>query len=312
MSPAAASALAGGLALLLTPALAAWARARGWIDRVEGDDAVRKPRAEPVPTVGGVALVAAMAAAALLSGQSLPWIGLLGALGLGVLDDLRPLGARQKLSGQVLVALGLAADGYIQGWQPGWGLGAEWLLLIPAALVAMNALNTWDHADGLAGSAAALGLAGPLPLGAAACAGFLPWNTLLRRGSDRGRAPMAYLGDGGSHALGILLAWYPSAWPVLAVPLLDLARVVGLRLAARQSAFVGDRRHFGQRLERAGLSPVLAAGVGLLCLAPASSLWPNSFPMVRGAMVGTSLCLYAWSLIAFRAGRDPTDACDGH
>lgn len=307
MSQLAGCALAGGLALLLTPALAAWARARGWIDRVEGDDAVRKPRAEPVPTVGGVAVVTAMAAAALLTGLSLPWIGLLGALGLGVLDDLRPLSARQKLTGQALVALALAAD----GWQQGWGTGIEWLLLIPASLVAMNALNTWDHADGLASSAAALGLVGPLPLGAAACAGFLPWNTLLRRGSDRGRAPVAYLGDGGSHALGLLIAWYPSAWPVLAVPLLDLARVVRLRLAARQSAFVGDRRHLGQRLERAGLSPVVAAGVGVLCLAPASSVWANSSVMVRVALVGTSLCLYAGVLIASRAGRDPTDACDG-
>jgi UDP-N-acetylmuramyl pentapeptide phosphotransferase/UDP-N-acetylglucosamine-1-phosphate transferase len=307
LSPALASALAGGLALLLTPALAAWARARGWIDRVEGGDAVRKPRSEPVPTVGGVAVVTAMAAAALLSGLSLPWMGLLGALGLGVLDDLRPLGARQKLSGQALVALGLATDGYLQGW----GTGSEWLLLIPIALVAMNALNTWDHADGLASTTALLGLAGPLPMGAAACAGFLPWNTLLRRGSDRGRAPVAYLGDGGSHALGALVAWYPSAWPVLAVPLLDLARVVWLRLAAGQSAFVGDRRHFGQRLERAGLGPVPAAGVAALCLLPASSLWISSSAMLRGALLGTSLGLYAWALIAARGGRDPADACDG-
>lgn len=300
--------LAAGAALATTPLLAVWARRRGWIDRREGAEAARKPRVEPVPTVGGVAIAIALGLSlgvAQLSGvawpAAVPWLAFTLALGVGAWDDVRPLPPGPKALAQLGIAGVLALEAS--------GLGADplaCLALAGAALVAINALNTWDHADGFAGSCAAAGLWGS-PAGAA-CLGFLPWNTALRRRRGSESVPVAYLGDGGSHALGVLLAAQPSSWPVLLVPLVDLARVVVLRLAAGQGPWVGDRRHLGQRLERGGWPPVGAACAAAGCVLPAAVLG------ARGALAG--VFLYVVLLVITREDtgahdRAGDDACEG-
>lgn len=134
-------------------------------------------------------------------------------------------------------------------------------------MLACNVWNTFDNADG-----AAAGLAGTgcallgLPVGAAVL-GFLPWNLFLRRDGE----PRAYLGDGGSHLLGMTVLVEPAAWPLALLPALDLARVAALRIAAGERPWVGDRRHLAHDLQRRGLRRVavcvLLVALGLLPLA---------------------------------------------
>ncbi len=300
---------AGAASFVATPALAHWARGRGWIDLREGAEAARKPREAPIPPIGGLAIALATGLAALtLTGiatvpgaAGFPWLAFVGALALGAWDDVRPLEPGPKMLGQLGVALFLGLELAVAG---GDGVAAG--VLACAVLVAINGLNTWDHADGFAGSCAAIGLWGSLP--GAACLGFLPWNTVLRRRRGGESVPWAYLGDGGSHALGVLLAAHPAAWPVLVVPLADLARVVVLRIAAGQGPWVGDRRHLGQRLERAGWAPPAGAAAAAACVLPAA--WMGA----GGALIGVSF--YLLLLAVTREGKIDGDpqadgSCDG-
>jgi UDP-GlcNAc:undecaprenyl-phosphate GlcNAc-1-phosphate transferase len=141
-----------------------------------------------------------------------------------------------------------------------WGALA---LIVLGAVLAQNALNTFDNADGAATSLAALGLCLPAPLFAAPLLAFLPFN-LRRRGS-----PSAYLGDAGSHLVGMLVLLTPAAWPVLALPLLDLSRLSVVRLRRGQMPWVGDRRHLAHRLAALGLGPLAVVRVLLGLALPA-------------------------------------------
>lgn len=286
--------LQGSLCLLFTfLGIGVWHRlGRG--DAAVGPEAHRKWQRHPVATVGGTAIVLAWLVA-LLHGswwvpETLPglppdahpgvvrWavIGALGiAWGVGFVDDWRRagLGALGKLVGQG-IAGGLLSLPWWFADASGVGVPLAWTLLwAAAAIVALNAWNFFDNADGAATSLAALGLLPAAPLLAAAPLGFLVPNLLLRRRGTRspGRPgdPLAYLGDSGSHLLGLALLVFPAAWPALLVPLLDLVRVCLLRLSLGEPPWRGDRRHLAHRLQRAGLAPLPVALVLVLLAAPA-------------------------------------------
>lgn len=126
--------------------------------------------------------------------------------------------------------------------------------------------NGYDHADGFLGGAAFAGLA----LARAPLAGALvPFLCANLARPARGAAPHAYLGDSGSHLLGILLLATPAGQAALVLPALDYARVLVLRARAGEPLWRGDRRHLGQRLGDAGRGPLAAAGLALAAAAPA-------------------------------------------
>lgn len=275
--------LAFSTSLIATPVLARIALGIGWIDHRDGQEG-RKLREAPVPLVGGAALLLALIVATAWGGPAWPWPALLAAFLLGTVDDLLPAGLDplRKMGGQVVVAALLAF------LSPAVGRDSGEVFLL--ALLAMNAVNTWDNADGAAGGLALVAL--PLsPLGGAA-AGFLPWNTT--RGSG---VPSAYLGDAGSHLLGVAIASQPGAEWVLVLPLLDLARLAVVRLRAGSRPWRGDRRHLAHGLEAAGMAPLPIAGLlALLAGLPVWLGWPGA---VMSA-IGFAACLLMYS----RSGRE--------
>ena len=127
----------------------------------------------------------------------------------------------------------------------------------------MNAANTFDCADGACGTLGVVGLAGR-SVAAPALLGFLPWNVFFRRGSER--VPIAYLGDSGSHLVGVLLAGCPEAWGILLLPLLDLGRLSLVRIKQGRRPWDGDRLHLAHALERRGLSNLGVLGLLLAIL----------------------------------------------
>ncbi len=238
-----------------------------------------------------------------------PWIGagLLGALVVGLIDDLLPTGLRaaHKLAGQAIAGLMLAWPVLLAGEI---ALG---LALVAGTLVALNAFNTFDNADGAASTLALVALAQALPVASAAIAGFLPFN--LRRADGRGwllpRLPRAILGDAGSHLLGMLVLLTPAAWPALALPLLDLVRVSLERLRAGSRPWVGDRRHLAHRLERLGAPPATVVALLLLIAAPSVLLGRavSEVYSLELALLGVALttALFALAALLTRPGPAP-------
>jgi len=260
-----------------TPLLAHIALRSSWIDRRDGELAERKPRTRPVALVGGAALLFGLIAFSLAAppggGHRLPWMALGGAFLLGLGDDLKRGGfpPLAKFMGQIGVGVLLALEPGLE-WQ-------ERILRGVLCVVAQNAVNTFDNADGASTSLGLLACA-PHPGARAALLAFLPFNLLLGRGSGPRRVPLAYLGDSGSHLLGVLFAWLPGAEIALLLPLLDLGRLVVVRWRAGQAPWLGDRRHLAHRLEAAGLSPVGVALALVVIAAP---------PFLTPGLLGASL-----------------------
>jgi UDP-N-acetylmuramyl pentapeptide phosphotransferase/UDP-N-acetylglucosamine-1-phosphate transferase len=271
--------LAGLLARLLE---------RSWLHDAAQSAENRKLQRVPVPRIGGLALVLSASVPLLRSDQTELLIALAIAFLAGLIDDLVQggLSAGPKLGVQLLAALAIA-------WitpQPEW-----WL--VPLLIVAFNVVNTWDNSDGALSGIALLGAACIAErLLAMLLAGFLPWNTVLRRDSS---APRAYLGDSGSHLLAAWMVLEPRLLPALVLPALDLAWVCVQRLRARQAPWIGDRRHLAQVLEAQGLSlaPRLAL-LGLLAL----PVW--ILPLKWGCLATLSALLLARSLARAPAAPD--------
>jgi len=267
----------------------------------DGSDApARKSQRAAVPLAGGPALILAALSIALwprfgdfaawipsFSGD--PWtVGRTGlALGValafvtGLVDDRRAagLGPLGKLAGQFAAGLALTIGLEIGGAAP---TPFERGLVVLAAVAAMNVANTFDHADGTLGSLSFAAFASAGSSYAGALAAFLGFNLARRR---PGAPPYAYLGDSGSHVLGILLATSSLGLAALTLPALDLARVIALRVRAGEPVWRGDRRHLGHRLADAGRGPLAVVGIVLACAAPpfaALAPWIETRGLARG------------------------------
>jgi len=331
--------VAFGAAAALARALAPIALRIGLADPPGG----RKQHVGTIPITGGVAMYAGFAAAALGSGMVAgPVLALVVALGLlvagGAADDMHDISPRAKFLFQLAAALFMTswagvevADlGDLLGFGPaalhGWAIPFS----VVCALGVINAINMIDGLDGAAGGvalvvalwlggcAAAQGLPAQavlLALLAAAIAGFLAWNlrTPLRRQAA------VFMGDAGSMMLGLALCWFsidltqgagrtlpPIAcvW-LLAVPLLDMARVMFLRLRRGASLFGADRGHFHHLLLARGWSEAATAWmlVGASLLSGAIGVCAWRFGVPDWAMFYAFLALLAAVLVRSAAER---------
>jgi len=273
--------LLAGACLVATWIATAIARRAGLVDDAS-DAPDRKHHRRPVPLVGGVALACALAA----------WVGVRGvdvvggpvAFGLsfearavllgaafafatGFVDDVAPggLSPLAKLIGQTIAGVALAGGLSVDGVPATY---AAQVACVFAAVTAQNAANTFDNADGALCGVAALGFSFASPFAAALIA-FWPFNVLRKSGAD---TPRAWLGDAGSHLVGVLLLATPIAWAALVLPLADLARVIVVRVRAGHPVWRGDRRHLAHALADRGLAPVTVVLVLVALAAPAVSI----------------------------------------
>jgi UDP-N-acetylmuramyl pentapeptide phosphotransferase/UDP-N-acetylglucosamine-1-phosphate transferase len=245
-----------------TGILAALAARAGLVDRSESAPE-RKLQPSPVPRVGGILLALAWIAFSpthLWPLSCLP--ALAAAFATGLADDLAPRGLPRALK------FGLEAGTCaLFAWQaPG-----SPVLGFALAALALSAANTFDNADGALGTLGCAGLALSAPWAAALLGGFLPWNLWIR---TRSGAPSAYLGDAGSHVIGLLLASDARSAPFLALPAFDLVRLALVRWRAGSRPWIGDRRHLAHRLQARGLGPTAVALALLAIASPACFLSP--------------------------------------
>ncbi len=246
--------------------------------------------------------------------------GALRAALVGVVDDIVHFRPPAKLAAQTACACAFL-----------WGCGGVVITGAPALDTAiaivwivamMNALNMLDNMDGVAASAAVMGLAacavaalaspGGLVVGIVASAGAGVAGGFLVQNWPRARI---FMGDGGSLMLGFLLAALPLAWgrewtmdsvaigwlaiAVAAVgvglaPLVDMIVVSSTRTRRGQSPLVGGRDHTTHRLAlrgwsgpRVALAVSIAAALGGAMVVSAARGW-LALP-VAGGVVGLVL-----------------------
>jgi UDP-GlcNAc:undecaprenyl-phosphate GlcNAc-1-phosphate transferase len=269
----------GSMALVTSFGLGAWlaqlAERYGWCDRP--GDALKIHR-RPIPLVGGFGVVVGFGLVALSRAGSavLAGVGII-ALMVGAWDDFRwkaravpglkfglQLGAAAAMLGLLQTAGVRFADA------PAW---VFWTLGFGFVVGSMNAFNLEDGMDGLAGGEAALsalgfavllarqGLSAPA-FAAVALAGALIGFLVLNWHPAR-----IFLGDGGSHLVGALLAGMALltisragalvVLPVvlmLGLPVFDTVWIIALRLVSGRNPFAGDRGHIYDALYGANSS----------------------------------------------------------
>ena len=241
---------------------------------------------------GGAVLGAGIAADAVGVAARLTQLGTIvggtvALTGIGMIDDRRPMRASTKLVAQLAVAAATAAMGIrITAFAPlpwlSWVLTVLWIAGI------INAVNFLDNMDGLAGGIAAIAAFFFLCTAAFRGQYFVAVLAAVTCGAACGfllhnRPPARiFMGDGGSHFLGYLLAvlgalttFYlpgesltpaPVLMPllILGLPIFDAVAVVLLRLRQGRPIYVGDNTHISHRFAWLGLSRPKA--VLLACL----------------------------------------------
>ena len=279
-------------AVLLTPVAIRVAVSTGFLDK----PADYKGHAKATPYLGGAAVMAAFVPVALVlggTGSAVAWIlgGTLVMALVGTVDDRHMLGPLARVAVEAAAATMLWAAGF------GWSAFSSDVLSLAVTIVwvvgLVNAFNLMDNLDGATGTVGAVCAAGigvvALVDGATAlaavafalsgaCAGFLVHN--LRRPAR------IFLGDGGSMAIGFLLAAIlmavsrdanglgaaavVAAAPLVGLPVLDTTLVMISRSRRGMPLFTGGRDHLTHRLLRVADTPqrvamMLAAGQAALC-----------------------------------------------
>ncbi len=335
---AAAAGLAFIISLIVTRFVRQWAITHGWVDRPGA--LAHKQHAQPVAMLGGVAIVAsvllpmlaALLAAHLLHASNPAWLprdimahlpgnkaktrvarlviggGMVLHI-MGLVDDVRPLGAGRKLLVQLLVAATVVLLADLRLLTIAGPAGSA-VLSILWIVVLTNSFNFLDNMDGLATGVAAIVAVVYCATAARAGQLFVPACCALLAGGLLGFLPYnfnpatIFLGDAGSLVVGYLIAvltimttFYDAALGetpagvlaplvVMSVPLYDTGSVFLLRWREGRPLWQGDRRHFSHRLQRRGLSVREAVGVIWLatCITalPATLLPTATWPLAIG------------------------------
>ncbi len=260
----------------------------------------RKLHKSPVPTMGGIAIVAGLGISILLwlplqaePAQVAFFFAVLALLIIGVMDDLKDLSAKYKFAVQLSIAALVALSGVrITSFNGLFGietlpLYSQYFFTVLAIAGITNAFNLVDGIDGLAGGLAFMSL---ITLGL-----FLSFsgdvNTALIAFALAG-AVLAFLyfnfnparifmGDTGSLVIGFIIAVLcirllqvntfanhpvlPNApvfvLGIVLVPVFDTLRVFALRTWKGGSPFQADRTHIHHLLTNNGFNHVFSVRV---------------------------------------------------
>jgi len=290
----------------------------------------RKQHEGAVPYGGGVVIFTVFALVSLFipapfESSVAYFISLALILITGVIDDKWGVNAKLKFSIHFLAAFILVMGGDTQlitlGNLLGFGdMKLGWAVIpfsVACVVYIINAVNMMDGVDGLAGgnslivflwlmvACAIFGEWGVfLSLGviSAALCGFLFYNM---RHPGRARASI-FLGDAGSMALGVTIAWYcihlsqvPTAvippvsvaW-IIALPIIDAFGLLVMRLREKRHPFDPDRRHFHHHFLHAGFT---AGQTAVIILGYSAILGGTGYV---GIMVGIPEEILGWAWVA--------------
>ena len=249
-------------------------------------------------------------------------LGAVLAVTLGTFDDVRHLKAHWKFLGQFIIAViavggaGIRVTLFVEAPWFGFAVTVFWFMLL------MNAINFFDNMDGLAAGTAGIAL-----LLFTAAAGFqqqyfVACLSALGSGCAFGfwfynyTPASIFMGDGGSHFLGYLLAvssagttYFNSSVAasrisvliplcILAVPIFDAMCVTVVRTLNGKPFWIGDHNHISHRFVRMGLSRKRAVQlVHVLCLLTGLAALPMLWGSLATAAVVTVQMVLVLTLI---------------
>lgn len=284
--------------------------------------AARKIHKDPVPYLGGLAIILAFVVAMTLGvlvrglpGSYPQVVAILGGglllAAMGLWDDLHVVPGWIKVPIEIVVALWLFASGVRA--QPFKFLPLDLPLNVAWVVGVTNAVNYQDNMDGLSAGVVAIAagyffvmaalthqdLVASLAAALTGCAlGFLWWNRPPAR---------IFMGDAGSLFLGFLLAalglelrfnnidrvtfFVPIA--VMAIPVMDALMVSVSRVMRGLSPIQPGKDHVSHRLVKIGIPP--RAAVGLIYFASASCGWLGV--VIAYAKPQTAYFLMGWLIV---------------
>ncbi len=305
------------ISLLSTPVVAGMARRVGLVDH----PGHLKPHARATPYLGGVSVGAAVVLGAAWF-RPLLLVPLGMALGLGTVDDVRPLPPLFRLAAEIATGVTVASLVSTRFSSP-----LSYIFVTVSTVALINAFNLLDGLDALCGSVSVLSAAGFAViltdgmqfLAVALCAavaGFLVFNLPPAK---------IYLGDGGSYLIGagvaVLLAaaWRPSeelntglaALALVTLPLAELGCAALRRFRSRRSLLLGDRNHpYDQLIRRGWSSERAVASYALVALILVGVAALASLVRTPVAAVVTGAAIVGIVVLAVEAGFTAPEAAE--
>ena len=322
----AAAAMSYGLLLLLRPLLLRYAMA---LPNARSSHKVPTPQGAGIGVIAATVGISALAALAVdgVAGREL-WIVLVATIGIaivGAVDDIKHVAVlpRLLLQAAAVAAILIAIPGemHMVPMLPSWfervllGVGALWFVNLTNFMDGIDWITAAETAP-IAAFVALFGVFGASSptetvVALALCGamiGFAPLNRPVAK---------MFLGDVGSLAIGLLLAWMLIGLAgrghlaaAILLPLYYLADAtitLFLRLSRREKVWIAHRTHFYQRATQNGFTVmetvirIFAVNVVLGLLALASIVWPDLAAQIVALACGAALV--AWLLYAFAVGR---------
>ena len=273
------------ISFVLTPLVKKLAHKLGAVD-IPKDE--RRMHSTPIPRLGGLAIFIGCISAIILFAELTPplrgiLIGSLIIVAVGIVDDIRPLGAGIKLILQILSALIAVGHGVlIQTILNPFPFGEEYLdfgiwaipITVMWIVAVTNSVNLIDGLDGLADGVSTIGamtmliialLVGDLQIAViaaalvGACIGFIPYNM---------NPAKIFMGDTGSTFLGYTLATisvlglfklyavisFIVPFIILGFPIFDTCSAFTRRILKGQNPMKADRSHTHHKLIDMGMN----------------------------------------------------------
>ncbi len=318
------------LSLWVVPIVRKIAIRTDFVDKPGG----RKQHDGAIPYGGGVAIFAVFAFMSVLIVTPFEdswayFLALALILIVGVVDDRSGVNAKLKFFIHFLSAFILVIAGHTQLMTLGnlLGLGEMnlgWAVIpfsVACVVYIINAINMMDGVDGLAGGKSLIVFIWLM----IACAFFGAWHAFLSLAVLSGaivgflyynmRHPLRdraciFLGDAGSMALGLTIAWYcihlsqyPTgvippvsvAW-IIALPIIDAFGLLVARLKDGKHPFEPDRRHFHHHFLEAGFTPGETTRLVLLWAAILGAIG------YVGPIIGVPVPVLGWAWVVMWLG----------
>ncbi len=271
--------IAGLISFLMTPQVIKLAHRCGAID-IPKDE--RRVHSKPMPLWGGIAIFVGFFVTLFLFSnmEFTKFLGLFSAslivLITGMIDDIKPLGAKGKLLMQIVAAFVLVRSGYEINYFTNFFGDSEYISLgifaVPISIIwIVGVTNTVNLIDGLDGLAAGISTIAAVTLSYIALINHryeAAFMTMLLAGSTIGFLPYnfspakIFMGDAGALFLGLILAAVSVEGalkgataltvvvPILAlgVPIFDTAFAIVRRLVNKRPIMEADKGHLHHRL----------------------------------------------------------------